>query len=77
MQDANCFRDRLDELNPLSRVTADQRRSGVAARDGYTVLDQARPGGQADAWGYPMMPRRTRGGLAQRVTDGPRYSDDY
>lgn len=77
MQDANNFRDKLTEVNPLKRVTVDERRSGNMGRDGYAVLDQAKPGPQADDWGYPMTPKRGRGGLNQRVTDGPRYSDDY
>lgn len=79
MQDVNCFRNRLEPLNPISkvRVTVDQRRSGQAGRDGYTVLDQARLGARSDDWGYPMTPQRGRAGLTERVTDGPRYSDDY
>ena len=44
MPDANKFRDRLTPLNPCKRVTVDERRSGNMGRDGYAVLDQAKPG---------------------------------
>lgn len=64
-------RFKLDALNPPKRATIDSARSGNQARDGYAVLDQARPRSN-DEYGYPSIPRQ---GLARRVYDGPKYED--
>jgi hypothetical protein len=72
MGSSRCTRFQLESLNPVSRVKVDQARSGNQAKDGYAVLDQAKPGSR-DEYGFTLP--RNRQGLARPVYDGPSYED--
>jgi hypothetical protein len=63
----------LESLNPVPRVKVDEKRSGNQGRDGFAVLDQARPN-STDEYGFASP--RNRKGLAPRCFDsGPVYED--
>lgn len=74
MRDANTYRHRLTPKSPeaFTRTTVDQRRSGSQGRDGYAVLDQARPSGDDSPYGFGS---RNRPGMTQKVYD--RGNFDY